>query len=73
MEEIKRWFERNFKVITQKRANELGLSWVRNIYGDEINHKNCRSIWKDKKGRQYRVKQLNSSAYATYYPQQAKS
>jgi hypothetical protein len=52
------WYVRNFKVITIKKANELGLKWYCNIYGDEINKLNCRSIFIDKKGRNYRVKEL---------------
>jgi hypothetical protein len=31
------------------------------IDGDEINYLNCRSIWVDNKGREYRVHQLMTS------------
>jgi len=55
---IKLWWISNFKVITITKAKELGLTWGRNVYGDEINHINCRSIWLDKKGRRYRVNML---------------
>ena len=55
---MKAWIERNFKVISLERAKDLGLVFFRNVYGDEINHINCRSIWKDSKGRTYRVKSL---------------
>lgn len=49
---------RNFKVISNKKAKEINLKWYRNVFGDEINHLNCRSIWIDRKGRRYRVKYL---------------
>lgn len=49
------WWIRTFKVISNQRAKELGLTHCRNVYGDEINHINCRSIWFDDENRQYRV------------------
>lgn len=52
------WWIRTFKVISNRRAKEIGLKWYRNVFGDEINHFNCRSIWIDKKGRRYRVSHL---------------
>lgn len=52
------WWIRTFKVISNQRAKELGLRHWRNVYGDEINHLNCRSIWVDDKSRQYRVSHL---------------
>lgn len=52
------WWIRTFKVISNQRAKELGLRHWRNVYGDEINHINCRSIWFDDKSRQYRVSHL---------------
>lgn len=52
------WWIRTFKVISNKKAKELGLRHWRNVYGDEINHINCRSIWFDDKSRQYRVSHL---------------
>jgi hypothetical protein len=52
------WWIRTFKVISNQRAKELGLRHWRNVYGDEINHINCRSIWFDNKSRQYRVSHL---------------
>lgn len=59
MNRIKLWHERVFTIISNQRAKELGLTFIRNIHGDEINHINCRSIWEDKRGRKYRVKNLN--------------
>ncbi len=52
---FKMWHSRWFKVITNQQAIEWKLTHVRNVYGDEINRLNCRSIWKDAKGRMYRV------------------
>lgn len=52
------WWIRTFKVISNQKAKELGLRHWRNVYGDEINHLNCRSIWLDYKGRKYRVSHL---------------
>jgi hypothetical protein len=52
------WFIRNFKVISNQKAKELGLRHWRGVYGDEINRMNCRSIWFDDKSRQYRVSHL---------------
>ena len=55
---IQNWFLRNFKVITLEKALELKLKHECNIYGDQINFLNCRSIWSDEKDRTYRVKVL---------------
>lgn len=55
---FKYWFTRTFKVISEDKAVEMGLSFSHNIHGDSINHLNCRSIWKDKAGRDYRVETL---------------
>ena len=58
MKGLKLWYTRTFLVINIDYAKKLGLEHVRNIYGDEINHINCRSIWQDNKGRTYRVHEL---------------
>ena len=58
MKELKLWYTRTFLVININYAKKLGLKHVRNVYGDEINHINCRSIWKDDKRRTYRVYEL---------------
>jgi hypothetical protein len=42
-------------VISNEQAKEWDLTHLKNIYGDEVNYINCRSIWKDEKGRNYRV------------------
>ena len=55
------WYTRTFKIISQRQAEILGLTHARNIYGDEINYLNCRSIWKDSKGKEWRVKELSNN------------
>ncbi len=37
---------------------EMKLTFVRNVFGDEINALDCRSLWKDKHGYIYRCTQL---------------
>lgn len=54
------WRYRVFRVISQGEAEELGLEWYRNVFGDQINILNCRSLWVDKKGRRYRVSELKA-------------
>ena len=39
-------------------AVKYNLKWHRNIYGDEINHIACRSLWLDAKDRLYRCDEL---------------
>jgi hypothetical protein len=46
------------KVKTAKKAEDMGLTWVVNIYGDRINHLDCRSIWVDEYDNAYRCDQL---------------
>lgn len=53
---LTRWVVRNFKVISIKEAEELGLVFSSNVFGDKINTLNCRSLWFDHRGRMYRVK-----------------
>jgi hypothetical protein len=57
MKALKLFYYR-FKVISSLQALELGLEFRYNIFGDLINHLNCRSIWVDSKGRTYRVREL---------------
>lgn len=59
MNAIKLWWFRWFCVIPVWKALAWDLIWKRNVYGDEINHINCRSVWVDKKNRSYRVEELN--------------
>jgi hypothetical protein len=58
MKKLKMWYSRWFKVIDREQAIKWGLSYQRSIYGDEINTRNCRSIWMDKNGNLYRVESL---------------
>ena len=58
MKNLKLWWYRNFVVISNQKAKEIGLIFWRNVYGDEINRRNCRSIWFDHKHREYRVRNL---------------
>ena len=53
---------RPFYMFSNKEAEELGLKWQRNVFGDEINHLNCRSIWMDKKGNHYCVENLKTES-----------
>jgi hypothetical protein len=48
---IIKWYKRVFRILTIEECKELGLVHSHNIYGDSINHLNCRSIWKDEKSR----------------------
>lgn len=43
-DKIKLWYYRNFCILSEEEAVEIGLTTVRNIYGDEILHWNCRSL-----------------------------
>ena len=47
-----------FIKIDIEEAKERGFSFVRNVWGDEINYLNCRSIWVDKNNRAWRVNKL---------------
>ena len=47
-----------FFAIDIEEARKRGFSFVGNVWGDEINRLNCRSIWRDDKSRRWRVKQL---------------
>ena len=48
-----------FVIIDIEEAKERGFEFYRNVFGDEINHINCRSLWVDHKARAWRVEQLN--------------
>jgi hypothetical protein len=61
--EIKLWWFRNFKILSEKQALELKLNWISNVYGDKINYLNCRSIYVDNKNKYYRILELNYSEY----------
>lgn len=58
MKRIKFWF-RSFKAIpTVVQAQEMNLTHYTNIFGDGINHLNCRSLWYDEYGNQYKCDEL---------------
>jgi hypothetical protein len=53
------WYLRTFWVtISRKEAIRLGLTWRKNIYGDNVNFFNARSFWNDEDGNWYRVYDL---------------
>lgn len=68
MNRIYRWFLHFRKVKTVKQAKEMGIIFWRNVYGDEINQRNCRSLWYDKYLNDYRCNQ----AYNFSIPKKAK-
>lgn len=55
---MKEWYTRTFKVISKEEAEKRELTFVGNVWGDEINKLKCRSIWRDSKMRRYRVSEL---------------
>jgi len=55
---LKFWFKKEFGVLTILECQSLGLEHSHNIYGDAINHLNCRSIWRNKSGKSYRCESL---------------
>lgn len=55
MKKIKLFWYRNFCIINNKKAKEIGLIFWRNVYGSEINRRKCGSVWFDYKHREYRV------------------
>ena len=46
-------------IATCQKAKDYGLTFVKNICGDEINFANCRSCWKDRFGNFYNCDELN--------------
>ena len=52
------WIKKNFGLLSEQECIDLKLKFVCNIYGDYINLYNCRSIWKDERGKTFRCKQL---------------
>lgn len=58
MKALSMWIARWFLVITQEQAEEFGLTHKEDLHGDIINAMGCRSIWKDRMGRTYRINSL---------------
>lgn len=63
IKEIKLWYYRHFKIITLQQCYDFNLYFDSNIYGDEINYLNCRSVWADDKQRLYRCEELFETKY----------
>lgn len=58
---IKLWYYRNFNIIlTEHQALQLDLKWYCNVYGDNINHLNCRSVYIDEQRNFYKIQTLNN-------------
>lgn len=70
MKKLKLWYYRNFKVISNEKAKELGLVFWENVYGDSINHYGCRSIWFDYRHKTYRVEGLVETRLQKAFPKQ---
>ena len=58
MKRIRYWLRSFKKVKTVKDAESMGLHHIRNIFGDEINRMNCRSLWNDNYWNVYRCGEL---------------
>ena len=58
MKKIKLWFKKEFGRLSLDECISLDLEFCHNIFGDRINHLNCRSIWRDKTGKSYRCRNL---------------
>lgn len=58
MTDIKRWYKRNYCILSIEECEKMSLIPSFNLYGDAVNMFNCRSFWKDEKGRLYRCKAL---------------
>ena len=58
MNVFQKTYKRWFGILTLQECFDLSLSHIENIYGDEINKLNCRSIWVDSKGKKYRCESL---------------
>ena len=59
MKRIRYWLRSFKKVKTVKDAESMGLHHIRNIFGDEINRMNCRSLWNDNYWNVYRCGELH--------------
>jgi hypothetical protein len=58
MKRVTSWI-RSFKTVkTVTECEKLGLHWKRNVFGDEINTRNCRSLWNDNYWNVYRCSEL---------------
>jgi hypothetical protein len=55
---VRLWFTKEFGVLTIEECEKLDLSHCHNVYGLSIEELNCRSIWRNKKGKSYRCDSL---------------
>lgn len=58
IKKFKFWYKKEFGILSIEECQKFGLEFCHNIYGDNINHLNCRSIWRDKTGKSYRCESL---------------
>ena len=58
MRKLKLFTYRWFRKLDTRTAMLLGLRFRENVYGDRINHLNCRSIWTDENNNIYYCKEL---------------
>lgn len=52
------WYARTYCVISVEQALDWGLTLYTRVNGDSINAYGCRAIWRDTKGRFYRVSKV---------------
>lgn len=52
------WYRKEFGVLTLDECRDLGLEFSYNVYGDNINQMNCRSVWRNAKGKSYKCHSL---------------
>ena len=52
------WFKKNFGVLSEEECRKLKLEFYHNLYGESIEVKHCKSIWRDVKGKEYRCKSI---------------
>ena len=55
---IKFWFKKEFGILTIEECKKLNLTHCHNIYGDSINKLDCRSIWRNEKGKSFRCESI---------------
>lgn len=57
-EKVRLWFKKEFGVLSLEECEKLDLSHCHNVYGVRIDELNCRSIWRNKKGKSFRCDSL---------------
>lgn len=61
MERVIYWFRSFKKLKTSDDAYRLNLHFIRDVFGDEINHMDCRSLWNDEYWNLCRCDELNNN------------